>query len=262
ELGRARGLRPVRHQVRRPSRSPPHPDAGRLGRAPGAEGLPGPDQHEGEDVRADAAHRPGVRGEPAGGSRSGAERLRMAARDGARLAEKAFTTAIALHERMRANLGPTIVAAQALSDALRAGKKLLVFGNGGSASDAQHMSAELVGRFMKERAAMPAIALTVDTSILTAIANDYSYKQVFVRQIEALGQAGDVAMGISTSGESPNVLAGLKTARARGLKTIALTGRDGGAIGQAADIHVNVPDQNTARVQEVHRTLLHVMCEV
>ena len=179
-----------------------------------------------------------------------------------RIAEEALAASIKLHERMRANLGPTIVAAQALSDALRAGNKLLVFGNGGSASDAQHLSAELVGRFMKERAAMPAIALTVDTSILTAIANDYSYKQVFVRQIEALGRAGDVAMGISTSGESPNVIAALQAARAQGLKTIALTGRDGGGVGRAADIHVNVPDQNTARVQEVHRTLIHVMCEV
>jgi len=179
-----------------------------------------------------------------------------------RIAEEALAASIKLHERMRTNLGPTLVAAQALSDALRAGNKLLVFGNGGSASDAQHLSAELVGRFMKERAAMPAIALTVDTSILTAIANDYSYKQVFVRQIEALGRAGDVAMGISTSGESPNVIAALQAARAQGLKTIALTGRDGGGVGRAADIHVNVPDQNTARVQEVHRTLIHVMCEV
>lgn len=180
----------------------------------------------------------------------------------ARIAEDALAAAIKLHDRMRTNLGPTLVAAQALSDALRAGNKLLVFGNGGSASDAQHLSAELVGRFMKERAAMPALALTVDTSILTAIANDYSYKQVFVRQIEALGRVGDVAMGISTSGESPNVVAALHTAKTLGLKTIALTGRDGGAVGRAADIHVNVPDQNTARVQEVHRTLLHVMCEV
>jgi len=179
-----------------------------------------------------------------------------------RIAEDALAATIKLHDRMRANLGPTLVAAQALSDALQAGHKLLVFGNGGSASDAQHLSAELVGRFMKERAAMPAIALTVDTSILTAIANDYSYKQVFVRQVEALGRAGDVAMGISTSGESPNVIAALQAAKAQGMKTIALTGRDGGGVGRAADIHVNVPDQNTARVQEVHRTLLHVMCEV
>jgi D-sedoheptulose 7-phosphate isomerase len=186
----------------------------------------------------------------------------MAARDGTRIAETAFAAAIALHERMRANLGPTLVAAQAMSDALKAGGKLLVFGNGGSAADAQHLSAELVGRFQKERAALPAIALTTDTSILTSIANDYSYKQVFARQMEALGQKGDVAFGITTSGESPNVLAALQVAKAKGLKTIALTGRDGGRVGAAADIHVNVPDQNTARVQEVHRTLLHVMCEV
>jgi D-sedoheptulose 7-phosphate isomerase len=163
---------------------------------------------------------------------------------------------------MRANLGSTLLAAQAIAGALKAGRKLLVFGNGGSASDAQHMSAELVGRFQRERAAMAAIALTTDSSILTSIANDYSFKQVFARQVEALGQAGDVAFGISTSGESPNVALALQVAKARGLKTIALTGRDGGSVGRAADIHVNVPDQHTARVQEVHRTLIHVMCEV
>jgi len=183
-------------------------------------------------------------------------------RDASRIAEDTFNATIKLHDRMRANMGPALVAAQTLSDALKAGHKILVFGNGGSAADAQHLSAELVGRFQQERAAMPAIALTVDTSILTSIANDYSYKQVFVRQIEALGAPGDVAMGISTSGESPNVVAALQAAKAKGLKTVALTGRDGGSVGRAADIHVNVPDQNTARVQEVHRTLLHVMCEV
>ncbi|MEO6236644.1 MAG: SIS domain-containing protein, partial [Vicinamibacterales bacterium] len=106
---------------------------------------------------------------------------------------------------MRANLGSTLLASQAMLDAVRAGRKLLVFGNGGSASDAQHMSAEMVGRFQRERAAIAAIALTTDTSILTSIANDYSYKQVFARQIEAIGQPGDIAFGISTSGESPNV---------------------------------------------------------
>ena len=173
-----------------------------------------------------------------------------------------FAAAAALHERVRRNAGPTLVAAQAMADALKRGRKLLVFGNGGSAADAQHLSAELVGRFQKERPALPAIALTVDTSILTSVANDYSYKQVFARQIEALGQPGDIAFGISTSGESPNVLLALQAARARGMKTIALTGRDGGAIGPAAEIHVNVPDQSAARVQEVHRTILHVMCEV
>ena len=186
----------------------------------------------------------------------------MTARDNSRLAENAFAATIALHARVKTNLGPVLVAAQAMKDALASGKKLLVFGNGGSAADAQHLSSELVGRFQKERAAMPAIALTTDTSILTSVANDYSYKQVFARQIEALGQAGDVAFGISTSGESPNVLTALQVARARGLKTIALTGRDGGTVGPAAEIHVNVPDQNTARVQEVHRTIMHVMCEI
>jgi D-sedoheptulose 7-phosphate isomerase len=186
----------------------------------------------------------------------------VTARDHSRLADTVFAAAIVLHERMRANAGPTLAAAQAMAEALKAGRKLLVFGNGGSAADAQHLSAELVGRFQKDRAAMPAIALTVDTSILTSVANDYSYAQVFARQIEALGRPGDIAFGISTSGESANVLLALQAGRARGMKTIALTGRDGGSIGAAAEIHVNVPDQSAARVQEVHRTILHVMCEV
>ena len=186
----------------------------------------------------------------------------MAAPDGPRIAQAAFAATIALHERVSRNVGPALLAARAVADALEKGGKLLVFGNGGSAADAQHLAAELVGRFQKERAAMPAVALTADTSVLTSVANDYSFEQVFVRQIEALGRPGDVAFGISTSGESPNVAAALQAARAQGLKTIALTGRDGGSVGRAAEIHVNVPDQNTARVQEVHRTLLHVMCEV
>lgn len=186
----------------------------------------------------------------------------MPSQEAARLAEKAFAATIALHDRIRVNLGSTLLAAEAMLEAIKAGHKLLLFGNGGSASDAQHMSAELVGRFQRERAAIAAIALTTDTSILTSIANDYSFKQVFARQIEALGQAGDVAFGISTSGESPNVVHALNAAKAKGLKTIALTGRDGGSVGRAADLHVNVPDQSTARVQEVHRTLIHVMCEV
>ncbi|HEY2433320.1 MAG TPA: D-sedoheptulose 7-phosphate isomerase [Vicinamibacterales bacterium] len=182
--------------------------------------------------------------------------------DVARIADEALAAAAKLHERMRGNLGPALLAAQTIAEALRAGGKLLVFGNGGSAADAQHLSAELVGRFQKERAAFPAIALTVDTSVLTSVANDYSFKHVFARQIEALGRPGDVALGISTSGESPNVVAALQTARTQGLKTVALTGRDGGTVGRVADIHVNVPDQNTQRVQEVHQTLLHVLCEV
>jgi len=186
----------------------------------------------------------------------------MDVRDRIRQAEDTFAATIKVHERVRSNLGPAVVAAQAISDALKAGHKLLVFGNGGSAADAQHVAAELVGRFQRERAAMAAIALTVDTSILTAVGNDYSFKQVFARQIEALGSRGDVALGISTSGESPNVVAALQAAKAKGLRTIALTGRDGGSVAGAAEIHVNVPDQNTQRVQEVHMTLLHVICEV
>jgi len=186
----------------------------------------------------------------------------VAARDATRIAEAAFAATVALHERVGRNLGPALVAAQAIAEALGAGGKLLAFGNGGSAADAQHLAAELVGRFQKERAAIPAIALTVDTSVLTSVANDYSFKQVFARQVEALGRPGDVAIGISTSGESPNVLIALQAAKAQGLKTVALTGRDGGSVGRAADIHVNVPDQNAARVQEVHRTLMHVLCEI
>ncbi len=180
----------------------------------------------------------------------------------ARVADAACAAASALHERMRGNLGPTLQAAAVMREALGDGRKILVFGNGGSASDAQHFAAELVGRFQRERRALPSLALTTDTSVLTALANDYAFERVFARQIEAFGQAGDVALGITTSGDSPNVVAALQTARAQGLKTIALTGRTGGRAASAADIHVNVPDQSTARVQEVHRTLLHVMCEL
>ena len=186
----------------------------------------------------------------------------MGGLDRGRLAETSLTAAIALHERMRGNLGPVLEAAQAVLDALRAGRKVLIFGNGGSASDAQHVAAELVGRFLRDRPALAAVALTTDTSVLTSVANDYSFAQVFVRQIEALGQPGDVAFGISTSGMSVNVEAALQTARSRGLRTIALTGRDGGRVGQAAEIHVNVPGESAPRVQEVHRTLLHVLCEL
>ena len=170
---------------------------------------------------------------------------------------------IALHQRVRdADARPVLDASAAIVDALSRGGKLLLFGNGGSAADAQHVAAELVGRFQRERAALAALALTTDTSVLTSIGNDYAYDRVFARQIEALGRPGDVALGISTSGASPNVVAGLVAARALHLQTIALTGGDGGAIGRAAAIHVNVPSSVTARVQEVHRTLIHVMCEV
>ena len=169
---------------------------------------------------------------------------------------------IALHERAKQQPQAVLDAAAAVIAALKGGGKLLVFGNGGSAADAQHVAAELVGRFERERPGMAAIALTTDASVLTSVANDYAFERVFARQVEALGRAGDVALGISTSGASPNVVAALETARALGLQTIALTGADGGAAGRAAAIHVNVPSPSAARVQEVHRTLLHVMCDL
>jgi phosphoheptose isomerase len=186
---------------------------------------------------------------------------RLAAAGDAATVEAVFDATIALHTRMRDSLQPSILeAASVIRTAFDAGGKLLVFGNGGSAADAQHMAAELVGRFERERSAMAAIALTTDTSIVTSVANDFTFDWVFARQIEALGRRNDVALGISTSGASANVLAAVESGNARGMKTIALTGRDGGAIGRAAAIHINVNDPSTARVQEVHRTVIHAIC--
>ena len=181
--------------------------------------------------------------------------------DSAAALEAIFNETTAAHRRFAGQgLEAVARAAGAISRAVTTGRKVLAFGNGGSASDAEHLVAELVGRFEGERQALAGIALTADSSVVTAIANDYGYENVFTRQIEGLGREGDVAFGISTSGRSPNVLAALMAAKARGMTTIALTGRDGGPIGAAADIHVNVAEASTARVQEVHRTLLHAMC--
>jgi D-sedoheptulose 7-phosphate isomerase len=181
----------------------------------------------------------------------------------AQLVAAMLAESAALHEKIRkSHLEPVVAAAEAIVASLKKGGTLLLFGNGGSAADAQHVASELVGRFQQDRAALAAIALTTDTSVLTSIGNDDSYEHLFVRQIEALGRSGDVALGISTSGLSPNVISGLETAKARGLRTIGLTGRDGGHVGKVVDIHVNVPDESTARVQEVHRTLLHAICEI
>jgi phosphoheptose isomerase len=175
----------------------------------------------------------------------------------------AFADTIALHERVkRADPRPVVEAVTAVRTALEAGGKVLIFGNGGSAADAQHAAAELVGRFARERKGLAAVALTSDSSIVTSVANDYGYDRIFARQVEALGRPGDVALGISTSGASANVAAALGAARHGGLTTIALTGRDGGAVGRQADIHINVPSDSTPRVQEVHRTLLHVLCDL
>ncbi len=175
----------------------------------------------------------------------------------------AFAECVALHQRVaRMDAQALFGAADAIVASLRGGGKLLTFGNGGSALDAQHVAAELVGRFQREREGLAAVALTADSGVLTSVANDSGFERVFARQVEALGRRGDVALGISTSGASPNVLAGIQAARARGVVTIALTGHDGGAVGRAAEIHVNVPSASTPRVQEAHRTLLHVLCDL
>ncbi len=171
--------------------------------------------------------------------------------------------AIRIHVQVRDRLVDRIVeAADLIETTLARGGKVLAFGNGGSAADAQHLAAELVGRFARDRQALAAVALTTDTSVLTAIANDWAFDRVFARQVEALGRPGDVAVGISTSGRSANVRAGLEAARARGLATVALTGRDGGELGALATVHLNVPEPSTPRVQEAHRTILHAICEL
>jgi D-sedoheptulose 7-phosphate isomerase len=153
-------------------------------------------------------------------------------------------------------------AAKLISNCLSSGGKLLFFGNGGSAADAQHLAAEFVGRFVRERKGLPAIALTTDSSILTAIGNDYGFDRVFMRQIQALATAGDIAIAISTSGNSPNVLEGVKAAKERKLKTVGLSGKDGGALAQLADVTITVPSTSTARIQECHIAIGHIFCEL
>lgn len=149
-----------------------------------------------------------------------------------------------------------------LSEALRNGNKVLVMGNGGSAADAQHMAAELVGRFKRERRGLPAIALTTDTSILTAIGNDYGFDRIFARQVEALASPGDVVIGISTSGNSTNVLDALSIAKEQGCRTVGMLGKDGGAIARIVDMALIVPVNETAHVQEVHLVVLHILCDI
>ena len=147
------------------------------------------------------------------------------------------------------------------SDALRAGGKLLFFGNGGSAADAQHLAAEFVNRYDRDRRALAAVALATDGSVLTSVGNDSDFRRIFARQIEALGRPGDVAVGITTSGSSPNVLLGLATARAAGLRTAALLGRDGGEARSIVDLALVVPGVETARIQEIHILAGHLVCE-
>jgi D-sedoheptulose 7-phosphate isomerase len=152
--------------------------------------------------------------------------------------------------------------ASRMAGALRDGHKVLLFGNGGSAADAQHIAAEFVGRFIPDRIPLPALSLSTDTSALTALGNDYGYNAVFSRQIQALGNAGDIAIGISTSGNSPNVLEALDGARAKGLTTIGFTGQDGGKMKGRTDVLFCVPSRMTPRIQETHITLGHVLCEL
>ena len=151
--------------------------------------------------------------------------------------------------------------AKRIAERLRAGGKVLVFGNGGSAADAQHFAGELVGRYQRERQGLAALALTTDPSVVTAIGNDMGYDAVFRRQVEAHGRPGDVAIGISTSGRSPNVIAALALARERGLLTVALTGAGGGQLPGLVDVLIDVPHADTPRIQEVHAMVVHVLCE-
>jgi D-sedoheptulose 7-phosphate isomerase len=178
-----------------------------------------------------------------------AERVRESVAVQAQLAEGAYPEQLAR-------------SAELITGALRGGRKLVLFGNGGSAADAQHIAAEFVGRFLRDRAPLPALALTVNASAVTAIANDYGYEEVFARQIRAFGAAGDVACGISTSGNSANVIRGLEAARELGMRTIGLTGADGGMMHGVCDECLCFPSASTPRIQEGHILMAHVICEI
>ncbi|HIC41403.1 MAG TPA: D-sedoheptulose 7-phosphate isomerase [Piscirickettsiaceae bacterium] len=157
---------------------------------------------------------------------------------------------------------PLEIAANLCIDTLKNGGKILIFGNGGSAADAQHIAAELVGRYKVERKGLPAIALTTDTSALTSIGNDYGYARVFDRQVEALANKGDVAIGISTGGSSDNVISALKLAKGMGCKTIGFSGRDGGEMNDVCNVNLVVPAEDTPRIQEMHIVIGHTICHL
>jgi D-sedoheptulose 7-phosphate isomerase len=161
-----------------------------------------------------------------------------------------------------AYLSAVVTVADAMTKCLRSGNKILFLGNGGSAADAQHLAAELSGRFLKERRSLSGWALTTNSSVLTAIGNDYSYDEVFARQVSGMGSAGDVAFGISTSGNSPNVLRAVKVAREKGLVTVGLTGRHGGKLPGAVDHCICIPSDQTPRIQEAHILTGHILCEL
>jgi len=176
-----------------------------------------------------------------------------------------FDDAVAVHEQSRDALAPLLAAAaDMLFSAIANNGKILACGNGGSAADAQHLVAELVGRFERERLPLAAVALTTDTAILTAVGNDYGFEEIYERQVSALGQPGDVLVAISTSGNSPNVVRAIEAAHEREVHVIALTGKGGGTVGELMtdhDIHICVPHDRTMRIQEVHGLMLHALCD-
>jgi len=165
-------------------------------------------------------------------------------------------------EVLRRGIGQIKEISDIFIESLKKGGKIILFGNGGSAADAQHIAAEFIGRFKKDRSALAAISLTTNSSVLTSLANDYGYDVVFAKQIEALGQKNDVAVGISTSGKAKNVILGMKQAKKLGIKTVAFTGSDGGDLVKCADVSFIVPSTVTARIQEMHITVGHVICEL
>ena len=176
------------------------------------------------------------------------------------LIQKELSAHLALAEKMPQMAGDIARACELVARTLKNGGRVFFMGNGGSAADAQHLAAELTGRFRTERPSLPGIALTTDTSALTAIANDYGYEQVFVRQLSGLARAGDLAVGISTSGNSPNVRRALEWARAHGLTTVGLLGKTGGAIRELCDCALVIPSDDTARIQEMHILIGHIIC--
>ncbi|MFQ5441412.1 MAG: SIS domain-containing protein [Thermodesulfobacteriota bacterium] len=177
---------------------------------------------------------------------------------------KSFKESVKTKEQFFTKKNTALLArsAEAVVESFKAGGKLFIAGNGGSAADAQHVAAELVNRFEIERPPLPALALTTDTSNITSIGNDYSFDEVFSKQLRALGGGADVLLAISTSGDSPNIIKAAEAARAMGIRVIALTGKDGGKLAELSDFNLNVKSERTARVQETHITICHILCEL
>lgn len=177
------------------------------------------------------------------------------------LIRKQLKESIEVKEKVITELTPQIAkASQLIIDGLKKGGKIVLFGNGGSAADAQHFACEMVGRYQRERSSIPAIALTADSSVLTALSNDYGYERSFSRQVEAVANSGDVVVAISTSGNSANVLAAVRMARQKECRTIGLTGKEGGQLAGEVDVAIQVPSEETPRIQEAHIAIIHVIC--